>query len=326
MLSLVGLSVNAQTITSVSSGKAVSIRGLSVVDDNIAWVSGSRGTVGTTTDGGKTWNWQQVKGFEKSDFRDIEAFSGKDAIMMSSGTPAIVLKTTDGGINWTEKYRNADSVYFLDAMDFANDKRGFIMGDPIGGKFLLMETKDGGETWAILANAPVALKDEAAFAASGTCLRVDKNITIVTGGGSSRILTSAINKLKWTATTLPLTEGSSSRGAFSLAKGKNQTIVVGGNYAKDKQADSVAYLLPTVKASYKNNMPVTAPAGFQSSVEYIDGDFYLSTGTSGSNFTADGGKTWSKISATSYNVCRKAKRGRLVLFAGDRGNIGVYKP
>src|SRR6201994_1475728 len=95
----------AQHIEVLQQGKPTSIRGLSVVDDNVAWVSGSKGTIAITTNGGKTWDWQQVKGFENADFRDIEAFSSKEAIIMSSGTPALILKTTDGGQNWKVKYK-----------------------------------------------------------------------------------------------------------------------------------------------------------------------------------------------------------------------------
>ncbi len=89
---------------------------------------------------------------------------------MSSGTPALILKTVDGGANWQVKYRNTDTAYFFDAMDFADKKHGYILGDPINNKFVLMETKDGGETWDMFKNRPDALPGEAAFAASGTCL------------------------------------------------------------------------------------------------------------------------------------------------------------
>jgi photosystem II stability/assembly factor-like uncharacterized protein len=326
-LPFIGTSLKAQTITRLNQPSSASIRGLSVVDDKVAWVSGSRGNFAITADGGKTWAWHQVKGFEKSDFRDIEAFDEKQAIVMSSGTPALILKTTDGGETWQQKFNKADSTYFLDAMDFADSKHGFVMGDPIKNKFLLLETKDGGETWNELAGAPSALKDEAAFAASGTCLRTNgKQVTIVTGGSNSRLLVSPVGQMMWTAKKLPLTNGHQSQGAFSFAAGKNQTIIVGGNYAKDTVKDSVAYLLPTAKALYKKNLPIVGPAGYQSCVEYIKGDTFLATGTSGSNLTTDGGKTWTKIDDKSYNVCRKAKKGNLVLYAGDQAKIGIYTP
>ena len=46
----------AQHIEVLQQDKSTSIRGLSVVDDNVAWVSGSKGTIAITTNGGKTWD------------------------------------------------------------------------------------------------------------------------------------------------------------------------------------------------------------------------------------------------------------------------------
>ncbi len=40
-----------------SSQKGVSFRGLGCAKDGSVWVSGSKGTVGKSTDGGKTWQW-----------------------------------------------------------------------------------------------------------------------------------------------------------------------------------------------------------------------------------------------------------------------------
>lgn len=305
------------------------MRGLSVVDDNIAWVSGSHGYIGITTNGGKDWTWQQVKGFEKADFRDIEAFSDKNAVIMSSGTPALVLKTIDGGANWQEKYRNADTTYFFDAMDFADKKHGYILGDPINNKFLLLETTNGGETWTPFKNQPEALKGEAAFAASGTCLRVDSDaIYVVTGGSKSRLLMLLTDKSgpdKWLKMKLPIVQGKSSQGAFSLASGGG-TVIVGGDYQNDRLTDSVASYWPNDEhARSKATLPGRPPAGFQSSVEFINGNTFVATGTPGSNITIDGGQTWNQIDTTSYNVCRKAKHGKLVLLAGDRGKIGMLK-
>ena len=328
-LLILAAGVKAQTITAVQEGRATSIRGLSVVDDHIAWVSGSKGNIGTSMDGGKTWAWQQVKGYEKLDFRDIEAFNASEAVIMSSGTPAVILKTSDGGASWQEKYRNADSVYFLDAMDFVDKKRGFIMGDPINGKFLILETKNGGETWQEMPNAPAALEGEAAFAASGTCLRADKNgISIVTGGSHSRELSYSFEPPRvWLTRDLQILHGQQSQGAFSIA-GPTLKVIVGGDYAKPARNDSVAeyYSYNGTYAGGSSLLSATTPLGFQSSVEYIKGDIYVSTGTPGSSISTDGGKTWVRIDSKSYNVCRKAKNGNLVLLAGDKGKIGIYTP
>ena len=314
--------LEAQSIIQLEQGKPTSLRGLSVVNDNVAWVSGSKGYIGITNDGGKTWNWQRVKGFENADFRDIEAFSDKQAIIMSSGTPALILKTVDGGASWQVKYRNTDTAYFFDAMDFANPKHALVLGDPINNKFVLLETIDAGETWRSFNNPPNALPGEAAFAASGTCLRTVKHgIFIVTGGSSANLLASNSKETKWRTISLPLLKGKTSQGAFSIAKGKSGLVIVGGDYLHDMQKDStVCYSIDAGLTWKPAGIP---PAGFQSCVEYISNNTYISTGTPGSNITIDGGKTWKKIDNTNYNVCRKAKHGKLVLFAGNGGKIGV---
>lgn len=317
--------LKAQHIIPLAQGNPTSIRGLSVVNDNIAWVSGNRGYFAITNDGGKTWNWQQVKGFEKADFRGIEAFSEKEAIIMSSGTPASILKTIDGGASWQVKYQNTDTAYFFDAMSFANHQHGYLLGDPVNNKFLLMETNDSGETWKMFKNPPDALPGEAAFAASGTCLNVNALISIVTGGNSSRLLFLAADETHWVDDKLFITQGKASQGAFSIARGIHQLMVVGGDYANDAKADSVAVIISVGLPHYGQEIPVKGPSGFQSCVEYISGDTFLSTGTPGSNITTDGGQTWAKIDHTSYNVCRKAKHGKLILLAGDHGKIGVFK-
>lgn len=324
--------LRAQSIVPLQQGKPTSIRGLSVVNDYVAWVSGSKGHIAITRDGGKTWSWQQVKGFENADFRDIEAFSDKEAVIMSSGTPALILKTADGGTSWQVKYRNSDTTYFFDAMDFANPKHGLVLGDPINNKFVLMETKDGGETWNMFKNQPDALPGEAAFAASGTCLRVDddNSINIVTGGRRSRLLMLIEDKIltpgTWISIDLALVHGKSSQGAFSLANAGG-TVVVGGDYQKDQLTDSVAEYWYSNDEHGRGTMVLAnkPPSGFQSCVEFIQNNTLVSTGTPGSNITFDGGKTWKKIDDTSYNVCRKAKHGKLVLFAGNAGKIGVLK-
>src|ERR1700760_2271401 len=91
---------HAQQLEVLSSGNKTSLRGLSAVSDKVAWVSGSHGSVALTIDSGKTWKWLPVAGYEKRDFRDIEAFDAKTAIMMAVDTPAIILKTTDAGLHW----------------------------------------------------------------------------------------------------------------------------------------------------------------------------------------------------------------------------------
>jgi hypothetical protein len=167
------------------------------------------------------------------------------------------------------------------------------------------------------------LPGEAAFAASGTCLRMSCGYTyIITGGSVTRILT-YYGKRSWDYRTIPIAHGKPSQGGFSFACGDNRGIMVGGDYTNPPKADSTA----GVQLSRSVFVPAEKnPAGFQSCVEHVSGSTFLSTGTPGSNITADAGKTWTKIDDASYNVCRKAKKGKLVLLAGDHGKIGIFKP
>ena len=170
------LFVTAQRRPSVevlTTGNGISLRGLSVVNDNVIWVSGNKGTVGRSNNSGKTWKWMTVTGFEKTDFRDIEAFDGATAVIMAVAEPAYILKTTDGGETWKVVYENKTKGMFLDAMEFWNEQAGIVVGDPIDGRFFVTRTFDGGNTWQDIpfTNRPVADSGEACFAASGTNIR-----------------------------------------------------------------------------------------------------------------------------------------------------------
>ena len=60
-------SLFSQTISMLhSETHGPSFRGLSVVNDDVLWVSGSKGTVGKSIDGGKTWKFIVVKGVKRS--------------------------------------------------------------------------------------------------------------------------------------------------------------------------------------------------------------------------------------------------------------------
>ncbi len=320
--------LQAQKIQLLQQDTATSIRGLSVVDNQVAWASGSKGHVAITTNGGKTWSWQQVKGFEKSDFRDVEAFSGKEAIIMSSGTPALIMKTTDAGASWKVVYRNDDKAWFLDEMTFVSKKHGYILGDPVAGKFVLLETKNGGESWKPVVDLPSALPDEAAFAASGTGIIQEpysRNFYFVSGGKVSRVF--IYRKGKFYSEHIPLKQGLPSQGAFSVAAGGARLVIVGGDYQHPENRDSVACFYDGKKGKISNKnirLSNTQPRGFQSCVSFLGGNVFLSTGTSGTNISRDGGENWQAIDASSFNVCQKAKHGNVVFLAGDHGKIAQF--
>ncbi|MEP6674184.1 MAG: oxidoreductase [Ferruginibacter sp.] len=308
----------AQTVKMLSSGNRISLRGLSVVDDNTIWVSGSNGTVGKSIDAGNNWTWMKVKGFDSTDFRDIEAFNDSTAIIMGISEPAYILKTTNGGKDWKIVYENKTKGMFLDAMDFADDKTGFVIGDPINDHFFKASTLDGGEHWYPYPEkfAPVADSAEACFASSGTNIRSTKKlkVVLVSGGKKSNIL---VGNKKY---SLPLLQGKESTGANSVAVNQKKIIVVGGDFTtKDATDGNCCYSLNTGKTW---SIPTTAPHGYRSCVEYLHDKVWISCGLNGSDISTDDGNTWNWISKDSFNACRKAKKGTAVFFAGGNGRIG----
>lgn len=315
---------NLPTIELLTSGTKTSIRGLSVVNDNIIWVSGSNGTVGRSTNGGKDWKWMVVKGFDTVEFRDIEAFTGTSAIIMAIGEPAYILKTNDGGETWKVVYENKTKGMFLDAMEFWNEQAGIVVGDPVNGRFFIARTFDGGNTWKEIAEdrKPVADSGEACFAASGTNIRALDNdeAVFVSGGLRSRVF------IRDKAIDLPIIQGKETTGANSIAvydnfkrNGGLQMIVVGGDFNADTSSIQNCFTSKdrgkTWKASKK------PPTGYRSCVEYLSKKQLITCGLKGVDYSNDSGNTWKLITKEGFHVCRIAKYGSSVFLAGGNGRI-----
>ena len=309
----------SQTVTLLTSGIKISMRGLSVVDDKTIWVSGSGGTVGKSVDAGLTWKWMVVKGFEKNDFRDIEAFDDLTSVIMGTGDPAYILKTVDGGETWKVVFENKTKGMFLDAMEFWNEQSGIVIGDPINGKFYIARSFDGGSSWQNIPseNYPRADSGEACFASSGTNVRIltKQEAVFITGGLTSHLIRRD-HKIE-----LPIIHGSESTGANSIAvKDFKTMMIVGGDYnVKD---GIIKNCFITKNAAKSWIAPLIPPHGYRSCVEFISGKKWVTCGLNGVDFTKDDGKTFTLISTNGFHVCRKAKNGKAVYFAGGGGRIG----
>lgn len=304
-----------------------SFRGLSVVDESIAWVSGTKGWVGRSTDGGNTWNYKQVTGFEKADFRTLYAFDDKTAIIANAGSPAFILYTSDAGNNWTVVYKNEDTAAFFDGIDFWNDKDGIIYGDPIAGRMLFLRTNDGGKSWQEFPRSerPVLEEGEASFAASGSCIKCmkDGKLVIATGGKVSRLWVSEDKGRNWTTVVTPILQGGSSRGIFSFAfRDKKHAVIVGGDYKIDSLAS--ANMFYTEDGGKHWQAPQLSTRGYRESVVYMDKYTLIAVGPSGIDISNNGGNTWQPLSDDKkYHVIKKARKGQAIIIAGGEGKVAV---
>ncbi|MEO8823157.1 MAG: oxidoreductase [Ginsengibacter sp.] len=316
---IVSQTIYCQKISIFTDSISSSLRGLSVVNNNIVWVSGSKGTVGKSIDAGKSWKWMKVKGFGKTDFRDIEAFDENTAVIMGVDTPAFILRTIDGGINWKVVYENHSKGMFLDAMDFMNNQDGIVLGDPINQHFFIAKTFDGGKTWQNLPekDGPRADSGEACFAASGTNIRLlgKSDFIFISGGLTSHVF---LNNHK---VLLPLLQGKGSTGANSIALKNNKIMIaVGGDFMQKE--DTIRNCALSVDGGYNWILPKSPPSGYRSCVEFLSNNQWITCGLNGVDISIDNGMNWQKISNQSFNVVRKAKKGNSVYFAGSAGIMG----
>jgi hypothetical protein len=317
--------LQAQQINILFSGKSVSLRGLSAVSDRIIWVSGSGGSVGLSTNGGNHWTWIRVPGYETTDFRDIEGFSSKEAVVLGITKPAVILKTTDGGKSWLTVFEDSSKSVFLDAMDFSGDQ-GAVIGDPTQGYPFFAVTKDRGRTW--IRKDPPGFekmeKGESFFAASGSNIRKTgpDQWVLVSGGTISCLYVSEERQVPKYRYPLLLKNGKESAGANSIAlhpSDPNQAFIVGGDFLT--HTDSFQNSLLITIHPFSQIPPLVPPHGYRSAVAYIDDRKMVCCGISGVDISSDGGLHWQAISGESFHVCGKSKKGNAVFLAGVNGRI-----
>jgi photosystem II stability/assembly factor-like uncharacterized protein len=327
-----------------TSGVTARLRGLSAVSNQIAWASGSGGACLRTIDGGKTWLKLTLPGAESLDFRDIEAFDANTAYVLSigEGDKSRIYKTTDGGKSWTLQFTNRNPNAFFDAIAFWDRNNGLAISDPVDGRFVVIRTTDGGGHWTQVPpeNVPPALPNEGAFAASGTCLTAygGRHAWFGTGGAAkARVFRSTDKGLTWQVSETPLAAGVASAGIFSVAfHDQLRGVIVGGDYRKEKEAvDNVAVTDDGGRTWIL--VKDSGLTGFRSGVglTFINAQFVvkdavsvltLAVGPSGSEYSRDGGRSWSRFDDKGYDTVSFARRGNAGWASGANGRIARFSP
>jgi hypothetical protein len=180
----------------LTSQKGISIRSLSVPSEKVIWASASKGMVAKSINEGTSFEWMQVKGYEKRDFRAMHAWNDQEAIIVAVASPAIILKTIDGGASWDKVYENNDTSMFLDAIHFSDNNSGTVIGDPIDGHLFILTTNNKGTTWDKMPNdffKSTLNKGEAFFASSNSNLYKDYKGNPYSGPAVSAALLKAIS-------------------------------------------------------------------------------------------------------------------------------------
>ena len=247
--------------------------------------------------------------------------------------------------------RNPDKEGFWDALKFSDRKNGFLLGDPVDGKFRLMGTYDGGGHWtrAKAQSLEVENPKSGAFAASNSSLLFSTTETVpsfVTGGpggahfyggvyqatndGRSgvalcRTLSSGKSPsdcvdslLGFEVLEVGVIGTSQSSGGFSIDAAnlrQYRAVIVGGDYTKpDVSAGSAAYLDRKFEGWLPSSTP---PHGYRSTVQWSESlKVWITAGTNGSDVSRADGRTWMPLDDGNWNALS------LPFVVGPQGRIG----
>jgi photosystem II stability/assembly factor-like uncharacterized protein len=172
------------------SGTTARLQAVSVVNADVVWASGARGTYLRTVNGGRTWTAGTVPGADSLEFRDVHGFDARRAVLLAAGPGerSRIYRTDDGGRRWEPVFTNRNPAAFYDCFDFRGSY-GVAVSDAVNGRFPLLRSRNGGRSWESFEppgyGSVRAVDGEGAFAASGTCVTLggDGALWIVTAVG-----------------------------------------------------------------------------------------------------------------------------------------------
>lgn len=137
-------------------GGAVTLYNIYFVNQEIGFITGARGTILKSEDGGKTWNRKiarsgtaqqntnRRRGGIRANLMGIQMIS--ETVGFIAGSENTLLKTTDGGETWigsSERARVGETRNNLENILFVSPTNGWV----IGSYGTLLHTTDSGETW-----------------------------------------------------------------------------------------------------------------------------------------------------------------------------------
>lgn len=298
------------------------LRGLSVVNENVVWASGTNGVVLNTKDGGKNWQIHTVRGADSLDFRSIQAFDENKAIVVSAGCPASIYLTLNGGKSWGLVWDDDNPAVFLDAVSFWNHTNGLVMGDPVDSALFILKTIDGGNNWQKIPtdNIPKSLTVEGGFAASGTCMAMagKEHAWIGTGGDSARVYLSNNAGNSWSVVNSPILSGSPMKGIYSLSfKNSKEGIAVGGEWNVKNPILSKAF----TRDGGLSWLLGKGSDAYCSGSCHVKDDIYLACGQSGIDLSQNGGETWEPVSDLHLYAIEFSKSGKTGFGTGPSGRL-----
>jgi photosystem II stability/assembly factor-like uncharacterized protein len=293
--------------------------GLHAVDSATVWAAGSGGHVARSLDGGRSWQVGVVPGAEGLQFRDVHAFSAREAFVLSigSGSASRIYATRDGGSSWTLSFQNDDPQAFFDCLSFWDRRRGLAFGDSHDGEFTLLRTDDGGATWVRIdpARVPDARPGEGGFAASGTCLVTRQGglgwFATGASGVDTRVIRTSDYGATWREAVTPMESAGGASGIFTLSFLDDETGAAAGGDDSRKGVPFDDVILTGDGGRTWRLGGRTGLGGAVYGLGWVPGaptPTLMAVSPAGSTLSRDGGATWARVdSANAWAVSFAAR-------------------
>lgn len=243
---------------------------------------------------------------------------------ISIESPAYFYRISKKDFSYRNIYTDHDKNAFYDALIYSNGMF-YTFSDPNEDLHLKFAEFNYFENQFVAKyyKEPKLYEGEAAFAASNTNLAASKNyIWLATGGKKSRIWRLNRKTRIFESFEVPVIQGTSSQGIYSIDFFKDQFgIAVGGDYTvQDGNINNIATTFDAgktwqIQASGNN-------AGYSTCVKIRPGSKgkeILAIGDRHISYSSDYGKSWKKLSdEKGFYVCEWINRNTVVLAGKDR--------
>jgi photosystem II stability/assembly factor-like uncharacterized protein len=334
------------------SHTTASLRGIHSIGNGVAWASGTEGTILRTTDEGATWQrCTTPPDAEKLDLRGIQAFDQNTAIVMSSGKGDLsrLYKTTDACKTWKLLFTNPDNEGFWDAIHAHDPSHALVLGDSVANKMRIwkinLDSPDDSEiAYEVLQLTTEA--QESSFAASNSVLIVPKKEIDTSGWAYRWWWATATAKQAFVYLVrdergscepcreetkriqVPMSQGSSTAGIFSLSVVGHHAVAVGGDFKKPDASNKTSAFSNDVGLTWTPSQ--TQPHGYRSSVAYHSKTkTWITVGPNGTDISRDEGRNWTPLKPTAQDRPDADKNWNalsLPFVVGPRGRIGKLRP
>lgn len=337
----------------LDSHTTADLKGIDAVTDDVVWASGANGVVLRTEDG-RTWQTCAVPTDAADlDFRNIQGFDAKTAVVMSGGKGRLsrVYKTTDGCRTWKRVFDNPNVSGSFESLHHATAVQMYLLGDPVDGKLSMYSSRDTGSTWSSINEPGLDVLQTVGGTVAGTAsvTNVDWLMTFGTAGKDAAVYTftvlckSSPCSFSWVGKPTPVGQSSPTAGVASVAgrtyagapipgvTGDVATsltttlVAVGGDPGIPDAHTAVAALSADSGNSWR--LAGMQPGGYRSAVAFDPKrQHFIAVGPNGTDVSSDDGIAWLPLRPGPQDAADADKHWTslsLPYVVGTKGRIGV---